>query len=123
MIVLFLTPWASRCSISPKATSTSCALSTAATKIWISTAHCMRWAGFSPEISISRRRRRQSVELARLAASLRDGHEREYMAADVIEIKSAAAVPMVEFAITQAPRRAADSDVLFFYAREDGVKF
>src|SRR5580658_466051 len=44
------------------------------------------------------------------------------MAVDVLEIKSATAVPMVELAVAQAPRRAADGDVLFFDARENGIE-
>src|ERR1700677_4509092 len=44
------------------------------------------------------------------------------MAVDVLEIKTAAAVPMVELAVAQAPRRAADCNVLLFNARKNGVE-
>jgi len=45
------------------------------------------------------------------------------MAVDVLEIKSATAIPMVELAVAQAPWRAADGDVVLFHARENGVEF
>src|SRR5580698_6346308 len=53
---------------------------------------------------------------------LRHGHQLEHVAVGIAEIDAAAAVPVVELAIVEAPRRAAENDLGFLDAAEDGVE-
>src|ERR1700720_3879032 len=54
---------------------------------------------------------------------LRHGHQLEHVAVGIEEIDAAAAVPVVELAVVEAPRRAAEGDFCLFDAAEDGVEF
>src|SRR5580658_11328685 len=53
---------------------------------------------------------------------LRHGHQLEHVAVGIAEIDAAAAVPVVELAVVEAPRRAAESDLGFLDTAEDGVE-
>src|SRR5580704_6348555 len=53
---------------------------------------------------------------------LRHGHKLEHVAVGIAEIDAAAAVPVVELAVVEAPRRAAENDLGFFNAAKDGVE-
>ena len=55
-------------------------------------------------------------------SSLRHGHQLEHVAVRIAEIDAAAAVPIVELAVVEAPRRAAESDLRSLDAAEDGVE-
>src|SRR5260370_36406063 len=53
---------------------------------------------------------------------LRPRHQLEQVAVGIAEIDAAAAVPVVELAVVEAPRRAAENDLGFLDAAEDGVE-
>src|SRR5712691_5702090 len=55
--------------------------------------------------------------------SLRHGHQLEHVAVRVLEVDAPAAVPIVELAVVETPRRAAVSDAGFLHAAEDCVEF
>ena len=54
---------------------------------------------------------------------LRHGHQFEHVAVRITEIDAAAAAPIVELAVVETPRRAAESDFRRLDAAEDGVEF
>src|SRR6516162_404081 len=56
------------------------------------------------------------------ARSLRHGHQLEDMAVGVLEVDAAAAVPIVELAVVEAPGRAAVAQALRFDPAEDPVE-
>src|ERR1700684_4316142 len=105
-----LTPWVSICSRSPTNPSTSCASSTAATKISTPMARSMPSAAFSPAIWID-------VQL------LRHGHQLEHVPVRILKVQAAAAAPIVELAIVEAPGRAAEHDLGAFDTLENGLEF
>ena len=56
-------------------------------------------------------------------ALLRHGHQLEHVAVRIAKIDTAAAAPVVELAVFEAPRRAAEDDLVLLDAAEDGVEF
>jgi len=58
-----------------------------------------------------------------VTASLGHGHQFEHVSVRIAEIDAAAAVPVVELAVFEAPWRAAVSDFLSLDAAQDGVEF
>ena len=57
-----------------------------------------------------------------MAPLLRDGHQLEYVAVRIAKIKTATAAPIVEFAVVEAPGRAAEHDIGLLDAPQDGVE-
>src|SRR5947207_14650987 len=54
--------------------------------------------------------------------SLRHGHQFEHVSVRVLEIDAAAAAPIVEFAVVEAPGRAAVANAGLLDAAEDGLE-
>jgi hypothetical protein len=54
---------------------------------------------------------------------LRHGHDFEHVSIRIAKVEAAAAAPIVELAVVEAPRGAAESDVRFLDTAEDGVEF
>src|SRR5437016_8707232 len=53
---------------------------------------------------------------------LRNGHQLEHMAVRIAKIKTAAAAPIVELAVIEAPRRATKHNIGLLDAPQDGVE-
>src|SRR5437764_5518469 len=113
-IALFLTPWANSCSIWPTSRSTWCVFSTAATKTSMAMGPLMRSGVFSRGISIR--------TFPRRATSLRNGHQFQHVPVRIAKIKAAAAAPIVELAVVETPRRAAEHDLGLFHPPKNGVE-
>jgi hypothetical protein len=56
------------------------------------------------------------------ARSLRHGHQLQHVAVRVLEVKAAAAAPVVELAVLQAPGRAALGETRLLHAAEDRIE-
>src|SRR6516162_4980213 len=111
----FLTRWANNCSKWPTSRNTSCVFSTAGMKTSMPTGRLTRSHVFSLAISIRPSRPARD--------SLRDCHQFQHVPVRVAKIKTAAAAPIVELAILEAPRRAAEHDLGLFYTAKNGVEF
>ena len=90
-------------------------------------ARCTPSAVSSPAIWISRGgssagERGAARSRAHAHRSLRHGHELEHMSVGVLKIDAAAAVPIVELAVFEAPGRAAEGDFRLLDAVEDSVE-
>src|SRR6516162_11171048 len=111
-IASFLTSWANNYSILPISLNTSCVFSTAVTKTSTPTERLTRSGVFSPAISI-----RTAPQ-----TSLRDSLQFQYVPVRIAKIEAASTAPVVELAVLQTPRRAAEHDLGFFDAAENGVE-